>query len=318
MKRCIVVRHHLALLLLLAACGMPVYAQNFAVTCSVTGISDLAFGTVDPLSSLTDTTATISYACNNPNHQFYGGVVCFSIVDGAQSRQMQSGANTLNFGAFVDPGRTTYWGVGANALTVPVSIPNDTPNWVSAATLYGQVANGQTTVAQGAYTYVFAGGLTSIAVNVSKNTAPTSCVGAGSPTGQAFNATATVQNRCTVSATTLDFGAPTGLLVSNVDAQSTITTQCANGTPYQIALDNGLHASGSTRQMAGGASEFVAYELYRDSARSQRWGATLGSDTVSATGTGSPQAANVYGRVAPQPTPSASSYSDTITVSVYY
>jgi len=297
----------------------PVHAQNFQVTCSVNSISDLAFGTVDPTSSLTNTTATISYACNNANHQFYSGVVCFSITDGLQNRQMQSGTNTLNFGVFSDTNHTVYWGINANALTVPVSIPNDSPNWTSTATLYGQVANGQTTAVQGPYTYPFAGGVTAIAVNVSKNPpAPTSCTGTGSTTGQSFNATATVQNKCIVSATNLDFGSPTGLLTSNVDAQSAITTQCVNGTPYQIALDNGQHASGSIRQMAGGASESIAYELYRDSGRSQRWGSTLGSDTVSATGNGSPQVTNVYGRVAPQPTPSPSSYSDTITVSVWY
>ena len=126
------------------------------------------------------------------------------------------------------------------------------------------------------------------------------------------------KRRIFVSATNLDFGTPAGLLTSNVDSQSTITVQCANGTPYQIALDNGLHASGSTRQMTGGASEFIVYELYRDSGRTQRWGATLGTDTISATGNGSPQGTNVYGRVAPQATPSPSSYSDTITVSVWY
>lgn len=306
-----------ALLLLLLAVA-PVHAQNFQVTCSVNSISDLAFGAVDPTSSLTNTTATISYACNNPNHQFYNGVVCFSITDGLQNRQMQGGTNTLNFGVFSDTNHTVYWGINANALTVPVSIPNDSPNWTSTATLYGQVANGQTTAVQGPYTYPFAGGVTTIAVNVDKNFTPTSCTGIGSTTGQSFNATATVQNKCIVSATNLDFGSPTGLLTSNIDVQSTITTQCANGTPYEIALDNGQHASGSIRKMAGGASEFITYELYRDSGRSQRWGATLGSDTVSATGNGSAQVTNVYGRVAPQATPSPSSYSDTITVSVLY
>jgi spore coat protein U-like protein len=70
--------------------------------------------------------------------------------------------------------------------------------------------------------------------------------------------------------------------------------------------------------MAGGSSEFVTYELYRDVNRSQRWGSTVGTDTLSGTGNGNAQSATVYGRVAPQATPSPSAYTDTITVNVTY
>ena len=71
--------------------------------------------------------------------------------------------------------------------------------------------------------------------------------------------------------------------------------------------------------MAGGSSEFVNYELYRDAGRTQRWGNTPPTDIVASTGTGSAQpAVTVYGRVPPQTTPSAGSYGDTITVNVTY
>ena len=75
--------------------------------------------------------------------------------------------------------------------------------------------------------------------------------------------------------------------------------------------------------MAGGSSEFINYELYLDAGRTQRWGNSLNppsTDTVTGTGTGSPQlpAVTVYGRVPPQTTPSAGSYGDTITVNVTY
>ena len=103
-----------------------------------------------------------------------------------------------------------------------------------------------------------------------------------------------------------------------MDSTSTITTQCANGTPYQIGLGNGLNASGSTRRMAGGSSEFIIYDLYVDSSRTQRWGSTLNTDTVSLTGTGAPRNTAVYGRVAPHLTPSPVIYSDNITLTVTY
>lgn len=299
-------------------CAVPAKAQNFIVTCSTTSISNLAFGTVDPQSSLTNTTATINFSCNNPNHQFYSGVLCFAINDSLTNRQMLSGVNTLNFGIYTDAGHSAYWGANANALIVPVQIPNDSPNWTSSATLYGQVAAGQTGAVNGSYSLPFTPGQTTMAVNVSKNFVPTDCVGAiPVGTGQSFLATATVAVTCTVSATTLDFGAPAGFLTSNVDAASTITTTCVSGTPYQIGLNNGANASGATRRMAGGA-EFISYELYRDSGRSQRWGNTINTDTVTSTGTGLAQSTTVYGRVAPQTTPSPNTYSDTITVTVTY
>ena len=299
----------------------PANAQNLAVTCSTTGISDLAFGTVDPQSSLTNTSSTISFSCSNPNNQIYSGVVCFSITDGVTgSRQMLDGSgDMLPFQVYTNSTYSTIWGAGTNSLIVSVSIPNNTTAWANTATLYGQVPANQTSTVPGSYQYSFAGTVTTMAVNVAKNFTPTSCTGVTAvATGRAFHATALVANKCTVSATTLDFGAPSGLLTANADSTSTITTQCASGTPYQIGRGNGLHASGTTRQMAGGSSEFIAYELYRDSSRAQRWGSTLNTDTVSLIGNGAPQSTTVYGRVAPQSTPSPSTYSDTITVTVTY
>ena len=48
------------------------------------------------------------------------------------------------------------------------------------------------------------------------------------------------------------------------------------------------------------------------------WGNTVGTDTVSATGSGASQAYTVYGRVPMQTTPAAATYTDTITVTVTY
>ena len=49
----------------------------------------------------------------------------------------------------------------------------------------------------------------------------------------------------------------------------------------------------------GGSTYYLPYELYRDSARSLRWGNTLTVDTASGTGTGSAQQLTIYGRVPP-------------------
>jgi spore coat protein U-like protein len=58
--------------------------------------------------------------------------------------------------------------------------------------------------------------------------------------------------------------------------------------------------------------------LYRDSARSLTWGQTVGTDTAAGTGTGAAQTLTVYGRVAPQNTPAAGTYTSTVTATVTF
>ncbi len=119
------------------------------------------------------------------------------------------------------------------------------------------------------------------------------------------------------SATTLDFGTQ-GVLSANVDQTSVINITCTNTTPYNIGLDKGLNGSSVlTRQMKAGAA-VVNYSMYSDSGRTTNWGNTVGTDTVAATGNGSAQAFTVYGRIPPQTSPAAGTYTDTITVTVTY
>ena len=61
-------------------------------------------------------------------------------------------------------------------------------------------------------------------------------------------------------------------------------------------------------------TNYVPYELYRNSARTQVWGQTIGTDTASGTGTTTYQ---VYGRVPSLAYP-AGNYSDTVLVTVDY
>jgi spore coat protein U-like protein len=65
-------------------------------------------------------------------------------------------------------------------------------------------------------------------------------------------------------------------------------------------------------------SALINYSLFSDSGRTVNWGNTVGTDTVAATGNGSAQAYNVYGRIPAQTTPAPATYTDTITVTVTY
>jgi spore coat protein U-like protein len=133
-----------------------------------------------------------------------------------------------------------------------------------------------------------------------------------------FNVTLTVTASCTVSATDLPFGS-TGTIAADIDNTSSVTVMCTNTTPYNVGLDAGT-GSGATvavrKMTAGGAT--VNYSLYQNAARTTVWGNTIGTDTVTGTGSGSAQVVTVYGRVPAQTTPAPGSYTDIITTTVTY
>ena len=109
------------------------------------------------------------------------------------------------------------------------------------------------------------------------------------------------------------------MLTANVDGTNTVTPQCTNGTPYNVGLDagTGTGATVAARKMSNGAVT-ITYSLYSNSGRTTVWGNTIGTNTVSGTGTGNNQALTVYGRVPPQTTPAPNTYTDTIVVTVTY
>ncbi|WP_445285799.1 Csu type fimbrial protein [Yersinia sp. Marseille-Q3913] len=92
---------------------------------------------------------------------------------------------------------------------------------------------------------------------------------------------------------------------------------CSAGTAYSIGIDNGAHALSTQRRLAGGTSEFVSYNLYKDNGYSAAWGST-GSAALSGTATSISTAIplTIYTEIPAQATPSVSVYTDTANVTV--
>ena len=316
-------RHWLAGILLLAAAlaARPGNAAN--ITCNAT-LTDINF-VVNPLSSQSDATATLSYDCHNDSwFTRYSATVCFSIGDGSQGgaaanpRRMLNGTLPLWFQLYQDPARTVVWGSTFFGVNTPVAIPVTLSAGASTSgtrTMYGRVQAGQTMAMPGLYLDDFHGAHTAIAVNERSGTSPPgSCTTTQEDDDFGFTARATVTAQCSVSAGTLDFG-NAGLLTSATDSSTAISVQCANGVPYQVGLGNGQNASGTTRRMRN-ATRYVTYEVYRNSARTQRWGNTLNTDTVSGNGNGNIQNLSVYGRVPAQATPNTGTKTERVVVTV--
>ncbi|MDM4771969.1 spore coat protein U domain-containing protein [Solimonas sp. SE-A11] len=331
----------LALWLAVLGGGLLGYAPaaQASTSCSAS-MSNVSFGSVSPFGGNIDVTATINYSCSITSILSSSKVrACFGIGSGAQGggaldpRVMTSGVNSLGFNLYKSAARTDIWGSRSNAyggveVTLELGALIGSTTQTGSLTVYARVPSGQlTAVPASDYSNSFSGVHTELVYQYNEFLlgllpTPASCTSGGNGGSSGtfpFTASATVTASCDPVFTIdgIDFGTR-GLLASNFDAVAVIHPRCTNTTPYQLGLNDGLYASGSLRRMKSTAGAYVGYQLYRDSGRSQRWGNTQNVDTVAGSGSGSAQNVQVYGRVAPQATPAAGSYTDTVTVTIYY
>jgi spore coat protein U-like protein len=126
---------------------------------------------------------------------------------------------------------------------------------------------------------------------------------------------------CSVSASDLDFGAYASNQVSPVQAQTTIQLQCGPGTVAEVRLDAGTGPGRNTRrrkmEMDSGTDQ-LDYGLYQDPGRTINWGDDSGRDTLDVVTTGAPQVIPVYGRIPGGQRVRDGTYSDVITVQIFF
>ena len=134
-----------------------------------------------------------------------------------------------------------------------------------------------------------------------------------------FDVTITITSSCSIdtpAATDVAFGAQPST-ATDIDAAGLLNVNCTPGTPYSIALNEGLNGVDvASRAMTDGTT-LVPYQLYQDPGRTTVWGETTGTNTLAGTGTGAVQPIPVYGRV-PNANFPAASYADTVTATITY
>lgn len=329
------------LLALLAALGLCAPAQ--AATSCTGSMTNLTFAATT--GAVTDATATLTVTCTTGALSLLAKArvnMCVSIFSGtdgggtlAPRRMLNGFSDPLQMQLYTDAARSQIWGARGNATVpnfLPLQFDYDVPllggSQTLTATLYGRIP-AQTALNAGSYANRFTGAAdTKIEFQFAEALLgtppmPASCISGGStgtPSSFPFTVNGSVPNTCALSpkpVPDLAFGSVPGYVTANVDRTTAIGLTCTGRTAWQLGIGNGLNASGSIRRMRSAGGQFVPYELYRDSGRSQRWGTTLGTDTVAGTGTGAAQSQTVYGRVAPQ-TATPGSYSDTVVVTVTY
>jgi len=235
-------------------------------------------------------------------------------------RHMLSGANQLNYNIFRNSAFTRVWGSRFWPFSNPPQ-PRLTLNAAGTGTrtrpVRVRIFGGQNTLPPGTYTTSFSGSDTVFSYDYyfGQNC---SVIGTTNAVNVPFTITAKHVGVCTVSATNLNFGT-LGILSGNADATGTLSVQCTSGASYQVGLSGGLTGAvdPTDRRMVSGSNQ-ISYGLYQDAGRTIPWGDTIGTNTLSGTGTGASQSVTVFGRIPSQTTPPTGVYSDTIVVTITY
>ena len=133
---------------------------------------------------------------------------------------------------------------------------------------------------------------------------------------------ATVTKNCTITTAPVAFGnyeSVTANATAPLDGIGTITVKCTKGAAAKVGLNPGGNAQGATRRMAGSATEYLTYELYKDTGRATIWGDT--ADTaldVPAAPNQTPRDFPVYGRVPQAQEAAVGTYTDTVVATVNF
>ncbi|MGA2043802.1 MAG: spore coat protein U domain-containing protein [Roseiarcus sp.] len=302
---------------------------NAALTCSI-GAAGGNYGSVDVLTGAAATaSATFTISCTGGTAGQIA-ILCTEFGQGSPNasssvRYMGNGAATTIHELYTSAALTTVWGswgygtaaYGSGGYAWDPSIASD-GTATATFTVYGQFKGSQTTAVPGTYTWTNSTPVLTYAQAATGTPCTTKPTGSKTATAGASNWTVTVIANCYIGTAPIAFGT-VGLLSSAVTAIGYFGTNCSNTWPYTMSLSagSGPGATVTTRYMTNGAST-VAYSLYQNSGYTTVWGSTIGTDTMSSTGTGAVQLFTIYGKAPSQSTPPPGSYSDTVVATITF
>lgn len=318
----------------LLACSLFWADHAVAQSCSVSPASG-SFGTIDVLPGTSiDSISTFSVNCAGTANRTVR--LCLELGRGSSAggpsgeRALTTGANFLDFEFYSDTARTQLWGswgsgiiaygTGGVAFDLPLGATGSANHVFS---VYARILAGQANKQPATYNWAgLSPGLTYGYLSAA------SCPTGGLTTNSGGSAwVATIPNNCKISVTAMDFGSSPSTIPANLDSSATISAQCTNTTPFSIGLDTGTNVAGTQRRMRQGAtSNYLAYGLFTDVARSNAWRTSSSTTTCTSgagtcalgTGSGSNQSVAIYGRVPPQTAAASGLFADTVVVTITF
>ena len=313
---------------LIALCGcafawLPLQAN--AQSCWVSGSIGMNFGAISA-SSPTDSQTSLPFTCGSNSTPLYLRM-CLNIGAGSPIADVNPRRMTnyngayLQFNLYSDAARTQIIGPqggGYTEYTWTAQVPGNGGYAQSSGTMpiYGRVFAGQGTVPAGNYQSQLPD--IQLRYTWSNSSPPASCAGGSSISIGSPGINANVPSGCRITALSdLDFGTLSAPLSAATDQSASLTLQCPSGTSWQVDLGAGNH-NASTRRMSSPAGAYVGYQLYRNAARTQVWGSSVGGTTESGTSTGASTVVPIYGRIPAQAGISSGTYSDIVILTLTY
>jgi spore coat protein U-like protein len=290
----------LAAALLLLALLAPGRAEAATTSCSAFSSGGIIFSPYDSVAkTAVDGVGTISFTCTGTGTDTLNIIINGGNAGVCSPRQMRNGTPALNYDLFREAARTSIWCDGSSRHDVPMDYSANSTQTMT-ITVYGRVTAGQTPT-YGSYS-------DSLSMQLKQ--------GGGVLRTATLSVSGSVSATCSVTAAALSFPSYNG--TGAATASSNLSINCSSGAGYQVSLGAGQYFS-STRRMLGPSTNYLSYELHRDSARTLTWGdgSTLGGK-LSGTGTGSAQSIPVYGRIPASQYRAVGSYSDSVVVTVEY
>jgi spore coat protein U-like protein len=295
----------ISLFFLLFAVLLPLSAH--AINCTWDTVpTNINFGNYLPLSGSAVTgTSAFQFTCTPPATATLmlsrGGSATYNP---RTMTRTTAPVSTASYNLFMDAANTIIWGDGTSGTQFLTF--NSTPgNKKLAGTIYGTVPAGLN-LRPGTYTDTIQATLD---------------WGTGIDQ-RFFTATVTVISECTVSSSTVNFGAYDPVSANAVtpnDSTGTVNVFCTTGTLATVSLDVGSHASGSTRRLLGTSGDLLTYEIYLDAPRTIVWN-TVNTDSGTSVSKLTPISGGftAYGRIPAGQDVRTGSYSDTVLVTVNY
>ena len=320
------------LILLIGVFCFPM--KSHAVNCSISAVSNVAFSSVNPLSTNdAQASMTFNYSCSKVVGDLLGGyTLCFNLgAPGgntiATRKMTTTSGGTLNYQLYYkdSSGNSQVWGNqtagGGTFPTVGINLL-DLTTVSGSLTVYGTVPGGQNTVAPGNYTDTYTGATAYVTINGALLAPPGTCSTTNLQTFP-FLVTASVNKQCNINAVNnINLGSVPSSQ-TNITGNNFFTMACTNSTPYTIGLSpsNGsTTGSGMMKSTAVPATntDQVPYQLNSTAGVSgTAWGNIISTNTVAGTGTGLAVNQTVYA-VAPSANYRPDTYADTVTINVNY
>jgi spore coat protein U-like protein len=281
----------------------PTEASAGLSSCSLS-TGSISFGSYDALArSQIDGSGTISATCTGTNTETINIELSGGNSGSCSTPRALNGGTTMDYQLYTESGRAVVWCAGTAVVSMTLTFTSKVKTITQSVTFYGRVFAAQNPAA-GIYRDSLSARLrqASTGTQFAQNT---------------VSAELNVNAACALSVGTLGFGSyspgTTALGSANLGVR------CTKGSSYNIALGAGQYAGGGTRRMLGPSSNYLGYELFRDSARAVLWGdgASFGAK-VPGTGTGGDQSLTVHGRSAIPDSVLPGSYSDSVFVTVDY